>query len=464
MKVTRPIRISLLLIFFFASPQLLFKASAQKDEPVKVTRILFLLDASGSMAGKWQKNTKINIAKRLLSEIVDSLDDEQNVEVALRIYGHQSSRVDKDCKDTKLEVSFTRGNAELIKEKLVGLVPRGSTPIAYSLEKAAGDFPEDPYAKNIIILITDGKEGCDGDPCAVSLALQKRQVILKPFVVGLGLDMSVKDAFDCVGTYYDAAEESAFKEVLGVVVAQALSNTTAQINLNNSEGEATGTNVPMTLYDAALGYERYNFIHTMNSNGVPDTLSLDPASMYDIVIHSNPPVRKTGVKIIAGQHTEIDVSIPMGTLKLKVAGISGYKNLKAVVRDKTGTVVSRQDFNTEQFYKKGIYDVTVETLPVLYFPNVSIKEDTDYELQIPQPGKVTFSGAGQGYGALFEIDGKELKKIHDFDSEADKIVLAMQPGTYKVIFRQRGTTNTIFSVAKEFTVRSGQFTSVKLTR
>ena len=66
--------------------------------------------------------------------------------------------------------------------------PKGTTPIAYSLEKSGADFPECANCRNIIILITDGEEECEGDPCAVSAALQSKGIVLKPFVIGVGLD------------------------------------------------------------------------------------------------------------------------------------------------------------------------------------------------------------------------------------------------------------------------------------
>ena len=452
----------ILLCFTFQGKESL---AQRQTIPEINTRILFLLDASGSMAGKWQHNTKINIAKRLLVDIVDSLNNKPNLEVGLRIYGHQSSRVEKDCKDTRLEVSFGSDNAEKIAETLKGINPRGSTPIAYSLEKAAGDFPEDPYARNIIILITDGKEGCDGDPCAVSLALQRSHVILKPFIIGLGLDMSIKDAFDCVGTYYDATQEESFKEVLRVVVAQALSNTTAQINLNNSEGDPLGTNVPIILYDSKLGIERNEIIHTLNSSGVPDTILLDPSSTYRAVVYSNPPVEKNNVKIQPGKHNHISFNVPMGKIELKVDGISGYRNLKAIVRQPTTNAeVARQDFNCSQQYLKGKYNLEINTLPVLRFNGIEVTEGDTYSIQVPQPGKVAFSAPGSGYGSIFQITENGLKKIHDLDSEKIGNVTAMQPGSYKVVFRMKNSTNTILSISKEFVVRSGQFTSVKLSR
>ncbi|MBK9638483.1 MAG: hypothetical protein IPO63_11975 [Bacteroidetes bacterium] len=58
--------------------------------------------------------------------------------------------------------------------------PSGTTPIARSLEECGGDFPKS-QARNIIILITDGIEECNGDPCAVSASsnnLNASEIIL----------------------------------------------------------------------------------------------------------------------------------------------------------------------------------------------------------------------------------------------------------------------------------------------
>ena len=95
---------------------------------------------------------------------------------------------EQDCDDTKLEVPFAQGNGEQIRNVLSNITPKGTTPIARSLEKAANDFPECANCRNVIILITDGIEACDEDPCAVSRALQQKGIILKPFVIGIGLD------------------------------------------------------------------------------------------------------------------------------------------------------------------------------------------------------------------------------------------------------------------------------------
>ena len=106
----------------FALLLLIFSAGAdvygqEKQEQPK-TRILFLLDASGSMLAKWENSDRMTIAKNLLAHLVDSLERYDNLEVALRVYGHQFGRERNDCKDTRLEVPFSENNTEAIQKKL----------------------------------------------------------------------------------------------------------------------------------------------------------------------------------------------------------------------------------------------------------------------------------------------------------------------------------------------------------
>ncbi|MBI2271293.1 MAG: VWA domain-containing protein [Bacteroidetes bacterium] len=283
--------VNLLGIFIIFSSSFHVNAQNKKKQSITTpaekptTRILFVFDASYSMFGQWQSGMKMDIAKRMLGEFVDSLKSYDHLEIAFRAYGHQHSlRPQRDCKDTKLEVPFSsdlRGNITAIKRKLSDIVPRGTTPIAYTLEQCGDDFPSagSPNVRNIIILITDGIEECDGDPCAVSLMLQKKGIILKPFVIGVGLDENFKNAFGCIGKFYDASNEESFKNILNIVISQALNNTTAQVNLLDQIGKPSETDVNMTFYDEHSGVIRYNYIHTINNKGVPDTLIIDPKGL-----------------------------------------------------------------------------------------------------------------------------------------------------------------------------------------
>jgi Ca-activated chloride channel family protein len=206
-------------LLIFLLPVLVFGQQRRKpDQEQPLTRILFVFDGSQSMYGRWQSGTKIDIAQRLIGKMLDSLNsinDQQTFQLALRVYGHQKPVPPQDCNDTKLEVPFSFDNIGKIKRKLREIVPKGTTPIARSLSRSATDFPSCDNCRNVIILITDGVEACDGDPCAVSRQLQKKGVVLKPFVIGIGLDENFKETFECVGNYYDAADEKTFQNVLG---------------------------------------------------------------------------------------------------------------------------------------------------------------------------------------------------------------------------------------------------------
>ena len=83
----------------------------------ELTRILFIFDASNSMNGKWEGSTKIERAREILNETIDELAGVANLELALRVYGHQSpvTPTFQDCNDTKLEVPFGPNNFGAIK-------------------------------------------------------------------------------------------------------------------------------------------------------------------------------------------------------------------------------------------------------------------------------------------------------------------------------------------------------------
>ncbi len=139
--------------------------SEKDEEPKTITRILFVLDASRSMTGKWQGESKYTIARTILSDILDSINTIDHVQVALRMYGHTKHFPPQECNDTRLEVPFGENNIGEIKFRMRQLSPKGTSPIAASLLKSKDDFTPCTNCRNIVILITDGIEECGGDIC-----------------------------------------------------------------------------------------------------------------------------------------------------------------------------------------------------------------------------------------------------------------------------------------------------------
>ena len=435
---------------------------AQKKSPEQPTRILFLFDASQSMYARWETNTKYGVAKKMLSEMVDSLNEMTNLELALRVYGHTKKYPPQDCDDTRLEVPFGKNNSFAIKKRLEEISPSGTTPIARSLEACGGDFPKS-QARNIIILITDGIEECNGDPCAVSAMLQKKGVVLKPFVIGLGLNKDFIKQFECIGNYFDATDETQFRNAFNIVITQALNNTTAQVNLLDIQSHPTETNTSITFYDQRSGAVLYNFMHTINAKGIPDTVQIDPLGMYRVTAHTIPSVSKDSVTLNVGKHTIIALDAPQGDLQLKIDGANEYKKLYAIVR-KHGekATLNVQEFSDITRYIVGDYDLEVLTLPRIFINNVNVAQSKTTSVQIPTPGIATIICNAPGYGDILVEKENKLEWVDRISLNSVKESIVLQPGLYRIVFRPKNSQSVIYTIEKTFRIASGISISVNI--
>lgn len=429
----------------------------------EITRVLFVFDASNSMNAKWESGTKLDVARLLLNRSMDELKGKPNVELGLRVYGHQTaiSQGYQDCDDTRLEVNLRPNNNELIKSTLKRVSAKGTTPIARSLELSAEDFPPCDNCRNVIILITDGIEACDGDPCAVSRALQKRGVILKPFVIGIGLDDSFAKSFSCVGNYFDASREEMFDQVLNIVISQALNNTTAQVNLLTTALKPLESDVPVSFFNESTGTEDYYFVHTLNHKGNPDTLSINPAFSYEVVAHTIPPVSRKAVTLTAGMHNIIALEAGTGYLNLKTTGGSSGK-VQAIVR-KAGNLntVHVQKINSVERYLNGAYDLELLTLPRTLIKNVQIDQSHTTTVEIPEAGAVSIQLPSAGYGALFLLGNERRQFVANLDENQTNQQFELQPGEYEVVYRSRNSKETLYTQQRTFTITSGTGIAVK---
>ncbi|MTI40322.1 vWA domain-containing protein [Fulvivirga lutimaris] len=447
--------IALLFITTFVLAQ-----NVQQKLPEK-TRILFLLDGSASMLAKWGQETRMDVAKSLLTNLVDSLKVNPKLELALRAYGHLYSKGAQNCKDTKLEVSFAQKNhAQIIKE-LQLISPKGTTPIAYSLEQAANDFPAGS-SRNIVIIITDGIESCDGDPCSVSLALQKKGVFLRPFVIGLGIDKDYTKEFRCLGDFFDAKDLNTFQVALQKAIKTSLEKTTATVELLDVKNKPTETNVNVSFINSVTNISAFDFVHYLDERGRPDTVTLEAVIPYDVVANTIPPVIKRNFRLQPGIHNTIELSTPQGSLNISQRSASTYEQGVKVLISKNNRLIHTQDINTTQKYLVSDYDIEVLTLPSRKF-KVSVKQSQQEKITLPAPGLLNVYNNAAGYGSLYEVnvDGSQ-KWIKDIDSKESKSTIAIQPGNYKIVFRVEKAPGSKYTTVKNFTIKEGLSTTVRL--
>ncbi|MDX1445155.1 vWA domain-containing protein [Lishizhenia sp.] len=434
-------------------------AFAQQD----MTRILFILDASNSMNGKWGYETKIDLAKEILTKTVDSLSGVDNLELGLRVYGHQSpiTATYQDCADTKLEVPFYAGNESKIKGKIKTIEAKGTTPIARSLEAAAGDFP-DNKSRNIIILITDGVEECDDEPCVIADKLRAKGIKISPFIIGLGLDTAYLAKFDCVGQFANADDKKSFEVLLKTVVDKALVNTTVQVNLNRIDGRPLETNSTLFFYEAGTKKLVYSYMHTLNENNLPDTIVIDPNRKYDLVVNTLPRVEKKNITIKKYQHNIIEVDCPQGYLDVKIRNKSTdyYFTYRVVQADKTITL-NHQELEQKQKYIVGEYKVEIYTLPRITM-DATISQSKTTTLTIDAPGRAKLRSYNYNTGQIFVFRNGEWEWVCDINAKTTQQEFVLQPGNYKIVYRDVTAKATEYTKNQEFRITSNRTISINL--
>ena len=429
-----------------------------------LTRILLVLDASNSMNERWGDETKFETAKRVLLSTVDSLDGIPNLELALRVYGHQFivTPTYQNCDDTKLEVPFGKDNFQKIRNKIRTIEAKGTTPIARSLEQSAGDFP-DREARNIIILITDGIEACDAEPCVIADKLRAKGITISPFIIGLGLDMSYLSYFDCFGRFKAANDAMAFEAVLKNIIDQVLVNTTVQINLNTIDKKPLETNVSMFLYKAGTNDLKYTFTHTLNYLGFPDTLVMDPSIKYDLFVETLPQQIKRNITLQRNVHNTIEIDAPQGSLEVHFNQTTKFDFVDVrVMQNGITKTLNVQKFNAIQEYIVGDYDLEILTLPRRY-KSVKINQSDLTTVLLDAPGVITFSTFKPITGQIFEIkEDNQLEWVCDVNEKINKNKFVLQPGKYQLVYRQMDMTETTYTRVNKFSIYSNQNSTINL--
>ncbi|WP_193178410.1 PAN domain-containing protein [Oricola nitratireducens] len=185
---------------------------------VAADRAIIVMDASGSMWGQIDGKTKIEIARETLAGVLPSIPDD--MELGLIAYGHREKGV---CSDIEEIVAPAPGTRDAIAKAVNGLNPKGKTPLSDAVRKAAQalKYTED---KATVILITDGIETCEADPCAVASELEKAGVDFTVHVVGFGLSEEEGKQVACLaentgGRYLQAKDAAELTDALTQTVA-----------------------------------------------------------------------------------------------------------------------------------------------------------------------------------------------------------------------------------------------------
>jgi len=160
-----------------------------------VDNLVFILDASNSMNKTLGEDTRLNVAKGALIDLLDVVGTLDRA--GLFVYGY---RIDKDdevasCQD--IESLFPilpddAANSPEVINAILGLQALGKTPIADALVAASNELLG-LEGESAIVLITDGEETCGGDPTVVAHMLGTLDPPIKLHIVGLDVGFDVQE-------------------------------------------------------------------------------------------------------------------------------------------------------------------------------------------------------------------------------------------------------------------------------
>lgn len=139
---------------------------------------ILVLDASGSMWGQIDGVNKITIARDVVRDFVAVFPADENL--GLVAYGHRERG---QCSDIETIVAPALGTGEDIAKIVAELNPRGMTPMTDAVIAAAHALRHTEQAATVI-LISDGIETCNPDPCAAARALNDAGVDFTAHVIG----------------------------------------------------------------------------------------------------------------------------------------------------------------------------------------------------------------------------------------------------------------------------------------
>jgi len=196
-------------LFIFAT---LFTHLTAGENP----RAVIIFDASGSMWGQIDGIPKITIAKDVLKDVVSKWNPQ--VELGLTVYGH---RTKGDCNDIESIIPIGKVDKKAMISSVMSIQPKGKTPISRSMKKVANEIKY-TEEKATIILISDGKETCDVDPCATAKALKAQGVDFVTHVIGFNVDKKTDRELECIATatggeYFSAKNATALNDAMRVI-------------------------------------------------------------------------------------------------------------------------------------------------------------------------------------------------------------------------------------------------------
>ena len=154
--------------------------------------VMIVYDGSNSMWGQIEGVSKIEIARDVMADLVETWP--QSTNLGLLAYGHRRAG---DCTDIEMMIAPGPVERESFLEAVNSITPRGRTPLTAAVEQAAEflSYRDNPAT---VVLVSDGVETCQADPCALAAQLERQGIAFTAHVIGFDLSREEHEQLACI--------------------------------------------------------------------------------------------------------------------------------------------------------------------------------------------------------------------------------------------------------------------------
>jgi hypothetical protein len=373
--------------------------------------VLLILDASGSMNARLPNGeTRIAVAQRAIKGVAGFVPAQ--AQLSLRMYGAQSPPSRKNCEDTHLAVPFGPASASggPITASVDGARAQGYTPIAYSLGQAANDFSADAKER-VIVLVSDGKETCRGDPVVAAKALAAKGITVH--TVGFVVDTAARGQLQAIaratgGSYFDAPVGPELPDTLKSAL-NACKTRVATLLPRPQPGKLRTTSATWLTTHAVLNAETGQQVGAFDSSSREITL---PAGIYEVKFG---PASWKGIEVRSGETTTIDPAV----LKVQAAVFVDADVVDSETGEKHG---SFDRVSTSVTLMPGLYDLRFHKAEWRF-----VKVDGGKTITLRPAAVILAPGLKWQAARITTQDGTEVFRFDAVTSRA-----ALPPGDYIV--------------------------------
>ncbi len=383
----------------------------------EASRTMLVLDGSGSMWGQIAGTAKIEIARDAIGGMLDGWQEGR--EIGLMAYGH---REQGNCADIETLQAPAPLDRAAFYDLLDSITPLGKTPLTEATRRAAEalSYADAPAT---VILVSDGRETCNADPCAVAETLERSGTDFTAHVIGFDVDDAGEADLSCIaeatGGMYLAAADAA--ELTGALSEVAEASPEPAAPLIDDAFDRT-----------ELG-ESWEVI-----NREPNNYILEDGTLLTL----------TTVPTYVGQENQTNVfrwvgqPLPEGDWDMRVAFTSEFTTRRSTIE--TGVYEDRENFVTASLYGDGssndriIVQVKSSVGGEVSRANATFADDAccprDYDIDAvlanlkEHGGELILRKRGREYSAAIRTDGWVAREGQDNPLESGPLTVLRAGG------------------------------------